>query len=89
MSHQKINKTSDTTAQQMDRRRLLKFSAALGTSALAAPVIVQAQTPATEDTFDKIKRTGEFNLGAREAAHPTASRTRMEAGKVSLPRSHV
>ena len=70
MSHQKIIKTSDPTAQQMDRRRLLKFSAALGASALAAPAVVHAQTPGTEDTFDKIKRTGEFNLGAREAAPP-------------------
>ena len=61
---------TDSELQRIDRRRLLKFSAALGTSVLAAPAVVHAQTPTAEDTFDKIKRTGEFNLGAREAAPP-------------------
>ena len=70
MAQQKHDNKPDSASQQIDRRRLLKFSAAFGTSALAAPAIAQAQASPTEDTFDKIKRTGEFNLGAREAAPP-------------------
>jgi glutamate/aspartate transport system substrate-binding protein len=54
----------------LGRRQLIAASGALG--ALAAPAVVRAQTPAdcVEDTLDRIKRTGTFNLGAREATPP-------------------
>lgn len=51
------------------RRQLISASGVLG--ALALPVAVQAQTAdCVEDTLDRIKRTGTFNLGAREATPP-------------------
>lgn len=58
------------TSALLGRRQLIAASGALG--ALAAPAIVRAQTPAdcVEDTLDRIKRTGTFNLGAREATPP-------------------
>jgi ABC-type amino acid transport substrate-binding protein len=58
-------------ATSVGRRRVLALSGAVG--ALAAPAVARAQTaPAdcVEDTLDRIKRTGTFNLGAREATPP-------------------
>ncbi|HKX10222.1 MAG TPA: amino acid ABC transporter substrate-binding protein, partial [Stellaceae bacterium] len=58
------------TSALLGRRQLIAASGALG--ALAAPAVVRAQTPVgcVEDTLDRIKRTGTFNLGAREATPP-------------------
>ncbi|MFI4988257.1 MAG: amino acid ABC transporter substrate-binding protein [Alphaproteobacteria bacterium] len=56
----------------LGRRRLLALSAGLGMGALALPAAARAQgtAPCVEDTLDRIKRTGSFNLGAREATPP-------------------
>ena len=51
------------------RRRLLALSASLGAGALVLPSAARAQA-AGEDTYDRIKRTGMFNLGARESTPP-------------------
>ncbi|MFI5024173.1 MAG: amino acid ABC transporter substrate-binding protein [Alphaproteobacteria bacterium] len=60
----------DTRA--IGRRRLLALSAGFGAGLLARPGAARAQTPqgCVEDTLDRIKRTGSFNLGAREATPP-------------------
>jgi len=53
----------------LGRRQLLAASGALG--ALAVPATARAQAAdCVEDTLDRIKRTGTFNLGAREATPP-------------------
>jgi ABC-type amino acid transport substrate-binding protein len=57
-------------APSVDRRRVLALSTAVGAGTLLASVTAANAQCAGEDTFDKIKRTGEFNLGAREAAPP-------------------
>ena len=55
----------------LGRRRLLAASAGLGAGALFMPSRARAQTAScAEDTWDKIKRTGSFDLGAREATPP-------------------
>ncbi len=55
----------------LGRRRLLAASAGLGAGALFMPSLARAQTAScAEDTWDKIKRTGSFDLGAREATPP-------------------
>jgi len=51
------------------RRRLFALSAGLAAGALAAPAIARAEDCA-EDTLDRIKRTGKFNLGVRDATPP-------------------
>lgn len=51
------------------RRRLLALSAGLAAGVLAAPAIARADT-CPEDTLDRIKRTGKFNLGVRDATPP-------------------
>ena len=58
------------TSARIGRRHFIAASGALG--ALVAPAVVRAQTSAdcVEDTLDRIKRTGTFNLGAREATPP-------------------
>lgn len=64
--------TGDENASggRMDRRRLLGISGA-GVASLLLTASAQAQTsPCREDALDKMKRTGIFNLGAREAAPP-------------------
>lgn len=51
------------------RRRLFALTA--GAGALLAPRIARAQTAGcAEDTLDRIKRTGVFNLGVRDATPP-------------------
>jgi glutamate/aspartate transport system substrate-binding protein len=58
-----------------ERRRWLALStlglgaAGLGVGLLAAPETASAQSCA-EDTLDRIKRTGAFNMGVRDAAPP-------------------
>lgn len=51
------------------RRRLFSVTAGLAAAALAAPAIARADTCA-EDTLDRTRRTGKFNLGVREATPP-------------------
>ena len=51
------------------RRRLFALSAGLAAGALAAPSIARADD-CVEDTLDRIKRTGKFNLGVRDATPP-------------------
>ena len=51
------------------RRRLFALSAGFAAGALAAPAIARADA-CTEDTLDRIKRTGKFNLGVRDATLP-------------------
>jgi glutamate/aspartate transport system substrate-binding protein len=60
----------DTPA--LGRRRLLALSAGFGAGLLVPTGAARAQAPqgCAEDTLDRIKRTGSFNLGAREATPP-------------------
>lgn len=53
----------------MHSRRRWLLSTAVGATALAAPSIARAED-CTEDTLDRIKRTGKFNLGVRDATPP-------------------
>jgi len=54
----------------IERRSLLAAGAGWGAGALLAPAAARAQATGVEDTWDKIKRTGQFDLGAREATPP-------------------
>ncbi|HLI14190.1 MAG TPA: transporter substrate-binding domain-containing protein [Alphaproteobacteria bacterium] len=65
-------KDSNTAAPAgMVSRRRFVASAGLGLGALAMPGAARAQgATGSEDTLDRIKRTGVFNLGAREATPP-------------------
>jgi len=59
-------------ANGLHRRRLLSAAGGAGAAALllrARPARAQAAA-CTEDTLDKIKRTGEFQLGARQSTPP-------------------
>ena len=51
------------------RRRALTLSAAMAFGALSVPAAARAEE-CTEDTLDRIKRTGKFNLGVRDATPP-------------------
>lgn len=64
--------TIEPAAAALGRRKLLALSAGLGMGTLALPGMARAQSGAgcVEDTLDRIKRTGAFNLGAREATPP-------------------
>src|SRR3954463_10454263 len=67
--------TKDCSAQKgkasgIDRRGMLALSTGMGVGTLFIGPGAAYAAGAGEDTFDKIKRTGEFNLGAREAAPP-------------------
>ena len=53
----------------MHSRRRWLLSTAVGATALVAPSIARADD-CTEDTLDRIKRTGKFNLGVRDATPP-------------------
>ena len=53
----------------MQSRRRWLLSTAVGASALAAPSIARADD-CVEDTLDRIKRTGKFTLGVRDATPP-------------------
>lgn len=53
----------------MQSRRRWLLSSAVGAGALVAPSIARADDCA-EDTLDRIKRTGKFNLGVRDATPP-------------------
>ncbi|MBI1778187.1 MAG: amino acid ABC transporter substrate-binding protein [Proteobacteria bacterium] len=53
----------------VDRRQLLTLAAGLGAGSLILSHQALAQAGA-EDTYERIKRTGAFNLGAREATPP-------------------
>ena len=53
----------------MQSRRRWLLSTAIGAGALAAPSIARADD-CVEDTLDRIKRTGKFNLGVRDATPP-------------------
>jgi ABC-type amino acid transport substrate-binding protein len=63
---------SSTEIEKFSRRRLLATSGAIGLAGVAsASSAVNAQGAAcAEDTLDKIKNAGVFNLGVREAAPP-------------------
>jgi len=63
-------KTQNRMPSSIDRRRMLALSTGIGVGTLLAGASSANAQGAGEDTFDKIKRTGEFNLGAREAAPP-------------------
>jgi glutamate/aspartate transport system substrate-binding protein len=56
------------TTTRIDRRLLLT-AAGIGAAALVAPARAQSQG-CDEDTLDRIRRTGVFNLGVRDAAPP-------------------
>jgi polar amino acid transport system substrate-binding protein len=53
----------------MQSRRRWLVSTAIGAGAFAAPSIARADD-CVEDTLDRIKRTGKFNLGVRDATPP-------------------
>lgn len=53
----------------MTRREMLALSASLGVGSFAVATRARAAECA-EDTLDRIRRTGTFNLGAREATPP-------------------
>jgi len=63
-----------TENDKLSRRRLLAASGAIGLAGLAtassAAHAQQAAPACVEDTLDKIKKAGVFNLGVREAAPP-------------------
>jgi glutamate/aspartate transport system substrate-binding protein len=65
-------RNSNTDHDKLSRRRLIAASGAIGLAGLASvssPASAQdASCP--EDTLDKIKKSGVFNLGVREAAPP-------------------
>jgi ABC-type amino acid transport substrate-binding protein len=52
-----------------ERRQLITASAGLVVGTLAKPAIARAEDCA-EDTLDRIRRTGKFNLGVRDATPP-------------------
>jgi ABC-type amino acid transport substrate-binding protein len=53
----------------MQSRRRWILSTAVGAGVLAAPAIARADD-CVEDTLDRMKRTGKFNLGVRDATPP-------------------
>src|ERR1700751_807709 len=58
----------------LDRRAAMRLSSRLGRASAAWGLVVPgtavAQSACTEDTLDKIKRTGVFALGARQSTPP-------------------
>ncbi len=56
--------------KRVGRRSFLASSGALGLGACLAVSAPAHAADGTEDTLDKIKRTGVFNIGVREAAPP-------------------
>lgn len=66
--------TRHERAGVMDRRRMLALSAALGAGSLAITGTARA-ADCEEDTLDRMDRTGQFNLGAREATPPYGYKT--------------
>lgn len=52
------------------RRRLFTLAAGTGAAALLAPAALAQPAGCAEDTLDRIKRTGVFNLGVRDATPP-------------------
>ena len=62
-----MNNPSD---QPATRRRLFTLAAGTGAAALIAPAVRAQPAGCAEDTLDRIKRTGVFNLGVRDATPP-------------------